>query len=75
MHYGLQQCPVESYPLSGTKNTFTCYRKWTDGGNVAPLLAEDVEHHYAAMGRYAEPELDGDEWTPAEFPAYEDVST
>ena len=43
MHYGLQQCPVESYPLSGTKNTFTCYRKWTDGGNVAPLLAEDVE--------------------------------
>ena len=43
MHYGLQQCPVESYPLSGAKNTFTCYRKWTDGGNVAPLLREDVE--------------------------------
>jgi FAD-dependent urate hydroxylase len=41
-------------------------------GLAARLLAEDVEHHYAAMGRYAEPELDGDEWTPAEFPAYQE---
>jgi len=41
-------------------------------GLAAQLLAEDIEQHYAAMGRYAEPELDGDEWTPAEFPAYEE---
>ena len=27
------------------------------------------------MQRYAEPELDGDEWTPAEFPAYDDLVT
>ena len=34
---------MESYPLSDAKNTFTCYRKWIDGGNGAPLLREDVE--------------------------------
>jgi cation diffusion facilitator CzcD-associated flavoprotein CzcO len=37
---------------------------------AAQLLAEDIEQHYAAIQRYADPELDGDEWTPAEFPAY-----
>jgi cation diffusion facilitator CzcD-associated flavoprotein CzcO len=42
-------------------------------GLAAQLLAQDVEQHYAAMERYAEPELDGDEWTPAAFPAYEDT--
>ncbi|HEY9064049.1 MAG TPA: NAD(P)/FAD-dependent oxidoreductase [Burkholderiaceae bacterium] len=41
-------------------------------GLAAQLLGEDVAHHYAAMDRYAEPELDGDEWTPAAFPAYDD---
>ncbi|HSV45545.1 MAG TPA: NAD(P)/FAD-dependent oxidoreductase [Ramlibacter sp.] len=39
-------------------------------GLASQLLAEDIEAHYAAMDRYAEPELFGDEWTPAEFPAY-----
>lgn len=41
-------------------------------GIAAQLLAEDIPQHYEAMQRYAEPELDGDEWTPATFPAYED---
>ncbi len=40
-------------------------------GIAAQLLAEDVAVHFAAMERYAEPELEGDEWTPAAFPAYD----
>ncbi len=39
-------------------------------GLAARLLSEDVDQHFAAMGRYDEPELVGDEWTPAAFPAY-----
>ncbi len=42
-------------------------------GLAGKLLAEDAELHFAAMQRYAEPELDGDEWTPAEFPPYVDA--
>ncbi|ARP90614.1 FAD-dependent oxidoreductase [Bordetella genomosp. 9] len=37
-------------------------------GIAALLYAEDVEHHYAAMQAYAEPEVYGDEWTPAPPP-------
>ena len=33
-------------------------------------LSEDAELHFAAMQRYAEPELDGDEWTPSTLPPY-----
>jgi hypothetical protein len=40
--YGLEACPVESYPI-GPKNTFTCFRKWQDGGRSASLLRDDVE--------------------------------
>lgn len=40
-------------------------------GLAARLLSEDAQHHFEAMGRYTEPELVGDEWTPAEFPAYQ----
>jgi cation diffusion facilitator CzcD-associated flavoprotein CzcO len=40
-------------------------------GLAARLLAEDAQTHFTAMERYSEPELDGDEWTPAAFPAYE----
>lgn len=43
-------------------------------GLAAQLLAEDAAQHYAAMGRYDEPELDGDEWTPAAFPAYDEAA-
>jgi FAD-dependent urate hydroxylase len=32
------------------------------------LYREDVEQHYAALEAYAEPELYGDEWQPAEAP-------
>ncbi|GKS85910.1 NAD(P)/FAD-dependent oxidoreductase [Acidovorax sp. SUPP1855] len=39
-------------------------------GLAARLLADDAALHYAAMQRYEEPELDGDEWTPAAFSAY-----
>jgi cation diffusion facilitator CzcD-associated flavoprotein CzcO len=39
-------------------------------GLAGKLLAEDIETHFAAMDRYDEPELIGDEWTPAQFPAY-----
>ncbi|HUD34895.1 MAG TPA: FAD-dependent oxidoreductase, partial [Variovorax sp.] len=41
-------------------------------GLAAALFTEDVEAHFDAMRRYAEPELFGDEWTPAEFPPYDD---
>ena len=33
-------------------------------GLAARLLSEDVDRHFAAMQRYDEPELFGDEWTP-----------
>ncbi|MDW5444096.1 NAD(P)/FAD-dependent oxidoreductase [Polaromonas sp. SM01] len=41
-------------------------------GLAGQLFIEDVALHFAAMERYAEPELDGDEWTPAAFPTYPD---
>ena len=40
-------------------------------GLAAQLLAEDVAQHFDALQRYAEPELRGDEWAPADFPDYE----
>ncbi|MDQ2780506.1 MAG: NAD(P)/FAD-dependent oxidoreductase [Pseudomonadota bacterium] len=40
-------------------------------GIASRLLADDVPHHFQTMERYAEPELFGDEWQPAAFPAYE----
>lgn len=43
-------------------------------GLAAQFLAEDVAHHYANIQRYAEPELEGNEWTPATFPAYDDAT-
>ncbi|UKI08165.1 MULTISPECIES: flavin-containing monooxygenase [Variovorax] len=39
-------------------------------GLAARLLSEDADQHFAAMQRYAEPELDGDEWTPSALPPY-----
>jgi cation diffusion facilitator CzcD-associated flavoprotein CzcO len=38
-------------------------------GIAALLFTEDIESHYSAMQRYAEPELLGDEWRPAAPPA------
>ncbi len=35
---------------------------------VASLFAEGIEQHFEAVQRYAEPELFGDEWTPADPP-------
>lgn len=42
---------------------------------AAGLLAQDVQVHYDAMLAYAEPELDGTEWTVATFPAYDEAAT
>jgi hypothetical protein len=33
------------------------------------LWAEDIEHHYARMQAYAEPEVYGDEWVASPLPA------
>ncbi|MBV8617394.1 MAG: NAD(P)/FAD-dependent oxidoreductase [Curvibacter sp.] len=41
-------------------------------GLVAQLMNEDAALHFAAMERYDDPELLGDEWKPAEFPAYDE---
>lgn len=35
-------------------------------GIAGLLYAEDVEHHFAVLQAYAEPELLGNEWTPAD---------
>lgn len=40
-------------------------------GLAARLLAQDVQAHYDAMVAYTEPELDGSEWVPADFPVYD----
>jgi cation diffusion facilitator CzcD-associated flavoprotein CzcO len=41
-------------------------------GLASQLLAEDVAQHFAAIQSYDDPELLGDEWTPAAFPTYDD---
>lgn len=41
-------------------------------GLAGQLFTEDMALHFAAMERYAEPELVGDEWTNAAFPAYDE---
>ncbi len=44
-------------------------------GLAAQLLSEDAAQHFAAMEAYADPELDGQEWTPAPaLPPYDDVA-
>jgi len=44
-------------------------------GLAGQLFTEDVAAHFASMQRYAEPELLGDEWTPAAFPAHDGALT
>lgn len=41
-------------------------------GLAGQLFTEDIAAHYASMEQYAEPELLGDEWTNAAFPAYDE---
>ena len=43
-------------------------------GLAASLLLEDAPLHFAALQHYDDPELLGNEWAPATFPAYEDDS-
>lgn len=35
---------------------------------IGLLWAEDIEHHYARMQAYAEPEVFGDEWVASPLP-------
>ena len=35
-------------------------------GLASLFYREDLEHHYAQLQSYSEPELDGGEWTPAD---------
>ncbi|MFC5499351.1 SidA/IucD/PvdA family monooxygenase [Caenimonas terrae] len=44
-------------------------------GLAGRLFAEDAALHFAAMEGYSELELEGDEWTPAAFPAYDDEAS
>ena len=37
---------------------------------LGQLWAEDVEHHYARMQAFAEPEVFGDEWVASPLPAW-----
>ncbi|MEO8280267.1 MAG: NAD(P)/FAD-dependent oxidoreductase [Ideonella sp.] len=39
-------------------------------GLAGKLFTEDIRTHFESMQRFAEPELFGDEWTPARFPDY-----
>ncbi len=75
---GLDRVHCFSYPATLSHGAATGdIPQITDGaqrlarGLAAKLLAEDIEAHFASMDRYAEPELFGDEWTPATFPAYD----
>lgn len=43
-------------------------------GLAGALYVEDIAIHYAAIERYAEPELDGSEWTNSPLPPYDEVS-
>ena len=43
----------------------------TDIGPSALFYREDVETHYANMEAFSEPEVFGDEWTPAPAPQAE----
>ena len=35
-------------------------------GLAALIYRDDIEQHFAKLQTYAEPELDGSEWTPAD---------
>jgi cation diffusion facilitator CzcD-associated flavoprotein CzcO len=38
-------------------------------GLAAMFLHEDIDHHFAKLQAYSDPELLGDEWVPAAFPS------
>ena len=44
-------------------------------GIAGLLYQEDIDAHYAAIQAYAEPEIFGDEWTPAPPPSVEANAT
>ena len=46
-----------------------CCRLAAADGLAALFYREDIEHHFAQLQAYAEPELDGTEWTAADSAA------
>jgi FAD-dependent urate hydroxylase len=72
---GLSSIHCFSYPatmshgaVSGDIPAISAGAKRLAQGIAALLYSEDVERHYAALEAYAEPELFGDEWQPADGP-------
>jgi cation diffusion facilitator CzcD-associated flavoprotein CzcO len=72
---GLSNIHCFSYPatmshgaVSGDIPAISAGAKRLAQGIAALLYSEDVERHYAALEAYAEPELFGDEWQPADGP-------
>ncbi|QKV53093.1 flavin-containing monooxygenase [Comamonas antarctica] len=77
---GLDRIHCFSYPAALSLGTISGdIPQISDGarrlsqGLAGALYAEDIAHHYAAMERYSEPELEGHEWVDAPLPAYDEV--
>ncbi|MCD2511905.1 flavin-containing monooxygenase [Comamonas endophytica] len=77
---GLDRIHCFSYPAALSLGTISGdIPQISDGarrlsqGLAGSLYAEDIAHHYAAMERYSEPELEGHEWSDSPLPAYEEV--
>jgi len=78
---GLERIHCFSYPAALSLGTVSGdIPQISDGarrlsqGLAGALYAEDIAHHYAAMERYSEPELEGHEWTDAPLPPYQEVA-
>ncbi|MET1116288.1 MAG: NAD(P)/FAD-dependent oxidoreductase [Comamonas sp.] len=78
---GLERIHCFSYPAALSLGTVSGdIPQISDGarrlsqGLAGALYAEDIAHHYAAMERYSEPELEGHEWTDAPLPPYDEVA-
>ncbi|MOA29036.1 hypothetical protein D3C78_1500230 [compost metagenome] len=78
---GLERIHCFSYPAALSLGTISGdIPQISDGarrlsqGLAGALYAEDIALHYAAMERYSEPELEGDEWLASPLPPYDEVS-
>lgn len=78
---GLDRIHCFSYPAALSLGTISGdIPQISDGarrlsqGLAGALYAEDIAHHYAAMERYSEPELEGHEWTDSPLPPYREVA-
>lgn len=78
---GLDRIHCFSYPAALSLGTISGdIPQISDGarrlsqGLAGALYAEDIALHYAAIERYSEPELFGDEWTASPLPPYDEVT-